>query len=98
MMKKIKNHPRTTTEILECCKDIKVLGKKDIKGLLLWHKHIRSDFFKNENEDIKEVVEPKKDLTQEEIEEQEMEQLDKEIAELNEEERKEAKRKKKGKC
>lgn len=41
----IRNHPRTTTEILECCKDIKVLGRKDIKNLLNWWKHIKADLF-----------------------------------------------------
>jgi len=29
-------HPATTAEIKSCCSDLKVLGKTDFKGLLLW--------------------------------------------------------------
>ncbi|ESO12619.1 hypothetical protein HELRODRAFT_159187 [Helobdella robusta] len=32
------SHPSTTDEIKECCKDIQVLGKKDLKNLLSWRK------------------------------------------------------------
>ncbi|KAL3895669.1 MAG: hypothetical protein SGCHY_004559 [Lobulomycetales sp.] len=37
----IKSHPLTTKEILSCLEDLKVLGKKDFKGLLRWREHIR---------------------------------------------------------
>ena len=30
------DHPATTAEIKSCCADLKVLGKTDFKGLLLW--------------------------------------------------------------
>lgn len=34
--KEIKNLDITTEEIIECCKDLRVLGKKDFRGLLKW--------------------------------------------------------------
>lgn len=35
-------HPFTTQEIKECCKDIKVLGRGDVKNLLTWKKKLRA--------------------------------------------------------
>ncbi|XP_037906640.1 pre-rRNA 2'-O-ribose RNA methyltransferase FTSJ3 [Hermetia illucens] len=92
----VRNHPRTTQEILECCKDIKVLGRKDIKGLLLWWKHIRADLFEKPQEKVEEVEpEPQKELTQDDIENMEFEELEKQIAELADDEARELKRKRK---
>lgn len=39
--KSILQHAKTTQEIKECCKDIKVLGRKDLKTLLHWLKQMK---------------------------------------------------------
>ncbi|XP_055902695.1 pre-rRNA 2'-O-ribose RNA methyltransferase FTSJ3 [Eupeodes corollae] len=91
-------HPKTTEEILECCKDIKVLGRKDIKGILAWWKAVKEDLFKKPEEQETAVIEeeaPKKPLTEEEINELDMQQLDNLVHTLAEEEKKDLKRKKK---
>lgn len=39
----ISKHPKTTSEIRECCRDIKVLGRKDLRVVLSWWKAVRDD-------------------------------------------------------
>lgn len=39
--KAMRAHPLTNDEILACCDDLKVLGKKDFKALLKWRDQIR---------------------------------------------------------
>ncbi|KAK3751812.1 hypothetical protein QZH41_013289 [Actinostola sp. cb2023] len=41
--KSILNHALTTEEIQMCCKDIKVLGRPDIKNILAWQKSLRKE-------------------------------------------------------
>lgn len=39
----LKKMKQTNSEFYECCKDLKVLGKKDFKMLLKWRKHARDE-------------------------------------------------------
>ncbi|XP_023947927.2 pre-rRNA 2'-O-ribose RNA methyltransferase FTSJ3 [Bicyclus anynana] len=92
--KEILNHPRTTSEIKECCKDIKVLGRKDVKALLSWLKHIKD--WKASQTQKEETIEKKETTNVEETGTgEEKDEIEAEIAELQEEERKQSKRKRK---
>lgn len=40
----IEAHESTTAEVRDCCKDIKVLGRKELRELLSWRKKLRQYF------------------------------------------------------
>ncbi|KAF2883968.1 hypothetical protein ILUMI_22196 [Ignelater luminosus] len=94
----ISNHSKTTNEIKECCKDIKVLGRKDLKNLLSWWKTLHEEFKEIKiKEEVAEEAKHKSLASDSEDEEKfdELKEIDKQVNELQEEERKEQKRKKK---
>ncbi|XP_055935747.1 pre-rRNA 2'-O-ribose RNA methyltransferase FTSJ3-like [Argiope bruennichi] len=87
----IKNHKLTTEEIKQCCKDIKVLGKADLKMLLNWRKQLRTILEEAAKKE-------EKTLAVEKVAPDEEEELDgvmKEVEELELSKLQEAKRKKK---
>ena len=43
----------TTDEIKECCKDLKILGKKEFKSLIKWRESIRLDLGYTKSEEQK---------------------------------------------
>lgn len=81
----IANHRLTTEEIKECCEDIKVLGRKDVKSLLAWRKAIKEDLEKNLPPKEKEEVEDKPAAEEDGLssdDDNELAKIDKQIKQL----------------
>merc|ERR1712212_921971 len=78
-------------------KDIKVLGMKELRSLKKWKDALKKEFdeIDEANKDAEEAVPAVHVKTKEEIEDEELAEVDKQIDELKDEERRAARRKKK---
>uniref|UniRef100_A0A1L8DX35 Putative rRNA methyltransferase n=1 Tax=Nyssomyia neivai TaxID=330878 RepID=A0A1L8DX35_9DIPT len=91
----IAKHPKTTDEIRECCKDIKVLGRKDLKALIGWWRALHKEHEERQKPQVEEAPVAVKEKTLEEEEDEELDALQAHVAEVALEEAKDAKRRKK---
>lgn len=87
-------HPLTTQEIKECCKDVKVLGRGDIKNLLTWRKKLKA-WLEEASKEKHEEADEEADVEEVEDEDDEEVQLLKHAEEVSAEHAKELKKKKK---
>lgn len=92
----IKSHEKTTKEIIECCKDIKVLGRKDLRQIISWWKVLHEDYMKtNQSEEPVEELKDNVEKDKDEDSDDDDKEITKQISELEHEEQRELKRKRK---
>uniref|UniRef100_A0A8C2QBB0 pre-rRNA processing protein FTSJ3 n=1 Tax=Cyprinus carpio TaxID=7962 RepID=A0A8C2QBB0_CYPCA len=104
----LESHPITSPEIRECCCDIKVLGRKELRLLLSWRSKLRRFLAKKLRQEAKHLDQEMSDTDEKESKKKraekkddedaadgEEEELEKKLAEMKAEEFAELKRKKK---
>eukprot|EP00096_Caligus_rogercresseyi_P014326 TRINITY_DN6820_c0_g1_i1.p1 TRINITY_DN6820_c0_g1~~TRINITY_DN6820_c0_g1_i1.p1 ORF type:complete len:845 (+),score=354.75 TRINITY_DN6820_c0_g1_i1:35-2569(+) len=90
----IRNHPKTTKEVLNCLADIKVLGMKELRLIKKWRESLKVDLEKKEEGESQDADKMEVEGGEEGSDE-ELSKLEKEIDKLNEDERKALRRKRK---
>merc|ERR1712073_126015 len=65
---RIEKHPRTTAEVKECLKDLKVLGMKELRMLKKWRDALKKEFeeLDQKNEEMEELDKQVEELKDEE--------------------------------
>merc|ERR1712179_510793 len=84
-----------TEEIKECLKDLKVLGMKELRALKKWKDALKKEFDELDADKAEEAVPAILQKTKEELEDEELAEIDKQIDEMKDEERRKARRAKK---
>lgn len=86
----IMNQPHTTDDIIEACKDLKVLGKREFRLLANWHKKVNKEKIKQKEAEKGEAEDELDDASSNSEEE-----IEKKLAEMKDDEVRQLKRKKK---
>ncbi|XP_060553527.1 pre-rRNA 2'-O-ribose RNA methyltransferase FTSJ3-like [Ruditapes philippinarum] len=88
----IENHPSTTAEIKECLKDIKVLGKREIRLVINWRKKLKKEMEEKRIADMPDEKDAEEKVPEQDSED-DLAALEEQLNDLEGEEKKALKRK-----